>query len=695
MCMHVEVKAFKRLEELRLLQKVIHKAEMALMSNCLKCVRKGRCSRMESSCLDLALEGERLCKAGDYRAGVSLFESAIQVGTEDLQILSAIYSQLGNAYFHLQEYNKALEYHRHDLTLTRTIGDELGEAKASGNLGNTLKLLGRYDEAVVGQARALYNFGNVYHAKGKSICWSRAEPGEFSEEARTALRKAAQYYEANLSMVKELADKAAQGRTYGNLGNTYYLLGEFEKAVAAHEKRLHIAKEFGDKSAERRAHCNLGNANIFLSQFEVAAGHYKRTLQLARLLKDKAVEAQACYSLGNTYTLLQDYERAIDYHLKHLVIAQNLNDRVGEGRAYWSLGNAQTALGNHQQAMYFAEKHLEIAKETGDKSGEVTARMNLSDLRLVVGLKSNANIHTNIFRSIGTNPALPASFQGYPNLSAAKYPPMIRSSEENLDLSRHLDKTQTRDTSASPEWDADTFPDSSKGDTIKASSKLFLFHRFRSKKLKNNNKSPKNKHEASTEDSGPELDSPPSPKGNRLEDQRCSLLDSPSRLPPPSPSSTPPVAERKSILERETPLQDPGHFLELLASSQARRLDDQRVSLSHFPGLRLSTSSPPHTHSTSSTDPVLPAAPAASTDTPSQYREAKAEQPDGDDVFFDMLVKCQGSRLDDQRCAAPSATPAGPTVPDDDFFSLILRSQSNRMEEQRVPPPTVTQSKPD
>lgn len=62
------------------------------------------------------------------------------------------------------------------------------------------------------------------------------------------------------------------------------------------------------------------------------------------------------------------------------------------------------------------------------------------------------------------------------------------------------------------EWDADTFPDSSKGDTIKASSKLFLFHRFRSKKLKNNNKSPKNKHEASTEDSGPEPDSPPSPK---------------------------------------------------------------------------------------------------------------------------------------------------------------------------------------
>ncbi|XP_070688302.1 G-protein-signaling modulator 2-like [Pempheris klunzingeri] len=692
---------------------------------------------MESSCLDLALEGERLCKTGDYRAGVSFFESAIQVGTEDLQILSAIYSQLGNAYFHLQEYNKALEYHRHDLTLTRTIGDEVGEAKASGNLGNTLKLLGRYDEAVVccqrhlditraiydkvGQARALYNFGNVYHAKGKSICWTGAEPGEFSEEARIALRKAAQYYEANLCVVKELGDKAAQGRTYGNLGNTYYLLGEFEAAIAAHDKRLLIAKEFGDKSAERRAHCNLGNAHIFLSQFEVAAGHYKRTLQLARFLKDKAVEAQACYSLGNTYTLLQDYERAIDYHLKHLVIAQNLNDRVGEGRAYWSLGNAHTALGNHQQAMYFAEKHLEIAKETGDKSGEVTARMNLSDLRLVVGLKSNSNIHPNIFRNTNTNSSsLPASLQAHPNLLGVKCP-RIRRSAEDLERSPSPDKHQTGHSSPHPDWEEDVFPGSSKNNTIKASTKLFLFHRLKSKKHKNNKSSPKDQHE--TEHLPLVPDTPESLKpgsrdtigedgffdllsrfqGNRMDDQRCSLLDGQSHLPAHSSphSSNPPVAEKKSILECETPLQDPGHFLELLASSQARRLDDQRVSLSHFPGLRLSTSNLPHTHSTSRIDQVHPQAPISSTDTPhtpSLYSrlEASAEQPEGDEVFFDMLVKCQGSRLNDQRCAAPPSKTKGPTVPDEDFFSLILRSQSNRMEEQRVlPPPGVNQSKPD
>lgn len=70
-------------------------------------------------CLELALEGERLCKAGDCRAGVAFFQAAIQAGTDDIRTLSAIYSQLGNAYFYLGDYNKAMQYHKHDLTLAR------------------------------------------------------------------------------------------------------------------------------------------------------------------------------------------------------------------------------------------------------------------------------------------------------------------------------------------------------------------------------------------------------------------------------------------------------------------------------------------------------------------------------------------------------------------------------------------------
>ena len=41
---------------------------------------------------------------------------------------------------------------------------------------------------------------------------------------------------ANLAIVKELGDRAAQGRACGNLGNTHYLLGNFELAIMFHEE---------------------------------------------------------------------------------------------------------------------------------------------------------------------------------------------------------------------------------------------------------------------------------------------------------------------------------------------------------------------------------------------------------------------------------------------------------------------------
>ncbi|XP_078524421.1 G-protein-signaling modulator 2 isoform X2 [Lissotriton helveticus] len=635
---------------------------------------------MEASCLELALEGERLCKSGDCQAGVSFFEAAVQVGTEDLKTLSAIYSQLGNAYFYLHEYQKALEYHHHDLTLTRTIGDRLGEAKASGNLGNTLKVLGNFDEAIlccqkhleisreisdkVGEARALYNLGNVYHSKGKHIgCNGSNDPGEFPEEVKAALQQAADYYEENLSMVTDLGDRAAQGRAYGNLGNTHYLLGNFRKAVISHEQRLLIAKEFGDRAAERRAYSNLGNAYIFLGDFEMAAEYYKKSLQLARQLKDRAMEAQSCYSLGNTYTLLQDYENAIEYHLKHLMIAQELKDRLGEGRACWSLGNTYTALGNHDQAMHFAEKHLDISREVGDRSGELTARLNISDLHMVLGLSYSTNNSM-----MSENQDVDYSFNGSRSRLSRRH------SMENLDLVK-LTPEKVHN------WNSQIL-NKQKALLAKPSAKLIFVNRLKGRKFKSSSSTKILQDTSNSNDSSnrvPGLQKKASPdaigdegffdllsrfQSNRMDDQRC-CFENKDSLTDVTAASTPAKTMRKShSASVVSPHTD--EFLDLLASSQSRRLDDQRASFGNLPGLRLNQ------HNSQSVLGHLMA----------------NDNKEPDDTFFDMLIKCQGSRLDDQRCAPPLPTTKGPTVPDEDFFSLILRSQAKRMDEQRVTLPS-------
>uniref|UniRef100_A0A8C5L5U2 G-protein-signaling modulator 2 n=1 Tax=Jaculus jaculus TaxID=51337 RepID=A0A8C5L5U2_JACJA len=612
--------------------------------------------RMEASCLELALEGERLCKSGDCRAGVSFFEAAVQVGTEDLKTLSAIYSQLGNAYFYLHDYAKALEYHHHDLTLARTIGDQLGEAKASGNLGNTLKVLGNFDEAIVccqrhldisrelndkvGEARALYNLGNVYHAKGKSFgCPSPQDVGEFPEEVRNALQAAVDLYEENLSLVAALGDRAAQGRAFGNLGNTHYLLGNFRDAVIAHEQ---VKTDLGAKSFP------LPEVLIIMREL---ISSFRKTLLLARQRKDRAAEAQSCYSLGNTYALLQDYEKAIDYHLKHLAMAQELKDRIGEGRACWSLGNAYIALGNHDQALHFAEKHLEISKEVGDKSGELTARLNLSDLQMVLGMSYSTN-----------NSMMSENIEIDSSINGARPKLGRRLSMENMELMKLTPEKV-------PNWNSEILA-KQKPLFAKPSAKLLFVNRLKGKKYKSSTSTkvlqdasnsidhriPNSQRKISAETIGDEgfFDLLRRFQNNRLDDQRCCLQENACPTAKAASSTPPPPA---SVVSPNT-----DEFLDLLASSQSRRLDDQRASFSHLPGLRLTKNN----HQS-----VL-----------EHLITKDKKEPDED--FFDILIKCQGSRLDDQRCAPPPAATKGPTVPDEDFFSLILRSQAKRMDEQRV-----------
>ncbi|XP_064210648.1 G-protein-signaling modulator 1-like isoform X2 [Anguilla rostrata] len=639
-------------------------------------------SRMEASCLELALEGERLCKARDFKGGAAFFEAAVEVGTEDLKTLSAIYSQLGNAYFYLKEYAKALEYHRHDLTLARTIGDRIGEGKASGNLGNTLKVLGRFDEAVVccqrhldisreqgdkvGEARALYNIGNVFHAKGKQQAWgSSQDPGDLPHDIIDTLQKATEFYEMNLSLVKELGDRAAQGRAFGNLGNTHYLLGNFVEAIKFHRERLSIAKEFGDKAAERRAYSNLGNALIFLGQFNTATEYYRKTLQLSRQLKDRVMEAQACYSLGNTYTLLQAYDRAIDYHLKHLLIAQELTDRIGEGRACWSLGNAYVSLGNHRQALHYARKHLDISHEIGDRNGELTARMNVEQLMESLGVsEGELSPCEKEVQAQGARPKF-SSRDSMDSVDLWKY---SSEKEQNGDCNHLDDSSRGGRGNGSRPANKTGQPEGRLGDER-------MWGPGRDSLLDADDISvqvttSKLARDPSDEDCFFDLLS--KFQSSRMDDQRCHLDEPQDEGSAVGGATSSPESPLGDLIDSCSLISSPQteELFDLIASSQSRRLDDQRANVGNLPGLRITQNNLGHLRG-----------------------DADPQEP-GDD-FFNMLIKCQSSRIDDQRCSPPDLGPRAPTVPDEDFFSLIQRVQAKRMDEQRVHLPSDQQDEPD
>uniref|UniRef100_A0A9J8AWG9 Uncharacterized protein n=1 Tax=Cyprinus carpio carpio TaxID=630221 RepID=A0A9J8AWG9_CYPCA len=120
--------------------------------------------------------------------------------------------------------------------------------------------------------------------------------------------------------------------------------------------------------------------------------------------------------------------------------------------------------------------------------------------------------------------------------------------------------------------------------------------------------------------------------------------------------------EKNATLESQQ--EEKEEFFDLLATSQGRRLDDQRAELQNAP------SAPP---------PPLPKAKQrkSSWKIPEVTRTVPMQTPKED--FYNMIVNSQAQgRLEEQRSAAP-----GP-MDDEDFFCLLLKVQGGRMDEQRT-----------
>ncbi|MBN3290607.1 GPSM2 protein, partial [Polypterus senegalus] len=172
-------------------------------------------------------------------------------------------------------------------------------------------------------------------------------------------------------------------------------------------------------------------------------------------------------------------------------------------------------------------------------------------------------------------------------------------------------------------------------------------------------------------------------QSRRLNDQRCSFRRERDEMRKRRCYSEPstPQGLHKVFFSSMSSLQAE-EFFEMLASTQGRRLDDQRAELKEPP--------PPPPAQPSEFHPIRRmsqfisrASARMKEDSPLiPVKENLPPKKDADEELYSMILSYQvQGRIDDQR-----SVPPGP-VDDEDFFSLLLRVQGGRMEEQRVEMP--------
>ncbi|CAD5210013.1 unnamed protein product [Bursaphelenchus okinawaensis] len=338
-------------------------------------------------CRRLAQEGEEEIKRGNTQDGIKLLQQALEQGTQDPQLLSAIYSQLGNGYYAFRDFAAACKYHGNDLLLSHVQSDPLMEIKAMCNIAHSLAMNGNVDEAInnarevilaavdvvemsMYECRGYYALGCSYFQK---FLRNSAELGLNNADVVNTIHDAIEAYTKCLEKSVDENGRilpscsVVRSLTLGNLGISYYYLGQFDRAKRYYEMRLETAKSVGDRAAQLRTYTNLGNTCAQIGEYQEAVVYYGRALTIANRDKKKDTAAQLYFNLGSTEALQGNYKEAFLYHLSHLELAKALRDVAGEARAYLNLSNCLENLDQLQKALYFLALYWNLAYKLNEQ----------------------------------------------------------------------------------------------------------------------------------------------------------------------------------------------------------------------------------------------------------------------------------------------------------------------------------------
>jgi tetratricopeptide (TPR) repeat protein len=265
---------------------------------------------------------------------------------------------------------KQTSYWRNSESLwTHTLGCTSDNSIAHMNLGVTLTLQGRLDEAIEhlqkalqinpGDAEAHDNLGGALFQKGNV------------DEAMAHYQKAIQlkpdYAEAHYNLANMLAQKdqfaeaiahyqkAIQlnpdfAEAHYNLGVVFGMQGRLDEAVEQYRKAIQTIPDYAD------AHGNLANVLAAQGRLEEAIPEYRRTLELvpnsgqAHFRFGQALQAQRNFAAA-----IKEYQKVLDLVPRHLPVHLSLA---------WLLATSpEASLRNGQKAVELAQEAERLSKD--------------------------------------------------------------------------------------------------------------------------------------------------------------------------------------------------------------------------------------------------------------------------------------------------------------------------------------------
>jgi two-component system NarL family sensor kinase len=187
------------------------------------------------------------------------------------------------------------------------------------------------------------------------------------------ISNAQKYAQELIEFSQKVKFKKGEAKGYTNFGSSFYLQGDYIKAVENYERASAISTEIGDRSGIAAAINNIAVARQQQGNFLAALKSYLDALKIFEELKEEKRAALATSNIGVIYYERKEFARSLDYALKALAIWEKLKVKAQISICSNNVANNYSSLKKEDKAIFYYEKALENGN--GDRDPYNTGRI--------------------------------------------------------------------------------------------------------------------------------------------------------------------------------------------------------------------------------------------------------------------------------------------------------------------------------
>jgi CHAT domain-containing protein/Flp pilus assembly protein TadD len=217
----------------------------------------------------------------------------------------------------------------------------------------------------------------------------------FREGSRESLEQAVAKLLEAASIYHAAGDATHEMGALSNVGRTYLLLGEQQKAIDYFKQVLSLTRKIGDVRTEGVILSDLGAAYDVLGDKQQALDYFNQALAPLRAAGDRKNEATALDNIGMLYNGLDERQKALDYLNQAMALRRAIRDVNGMGMSLNNLGGVTKALGDEQRALDYYNQALPFLRAAGNIGGMAHTLNNIGGIHFDLGDNEKALAYYN------------------------------------------------------------------------------------------------------------------------------------------------------------------------------------------------------------------------------------------------------------------------------------------------------------